>query len=47
MESNRQEKIDALLKALRIMLEADLIDLESVRTIFKAPKPSKQGKGTK
>ena len=37
------QKIEALLNALRIMLEADLVDIESLRLFLKAPKASKQG----
>ena len=38
-----KDKIEALLKAFRILLEAELIDLDSIRPVFKAPKDRKQG----
>lgn len=37
-------KKKALLEAFRLMLDADLIDLDSIRLTFKAPKDTKQGK---
>ncbi len=37
-----QAQIEALLSALRLLLEADLMDLEAIRALFKATKP-KQG----
>ena len=37
-------KKKALLEAFEKMLDADLIDLDSIRLTFKAPKGIKQGK---
>ena len=36
-------KKKALLEAFEKMLDADLIDLDSIRLTFKAPKGTKQG----
>lgn len=44
-KEEKQKKIEAVLGSLRLLLEADMIELDSIRPVFK--KPRKQRASTK